>query len=475
MKKEKSKDTAVSHILVVEDEERTLDLYRRVLSDFEDVLYAPDGNRALEMIEESDNIGLALIDFNLPDISGLEIIGKVKDKFPRAEINVVTGVDEVEAAVESIKAGADKYITKPFDSDRIRKIAADNREKQALRREVRRLREELGTGKETVMITGRSRRMRRIMDTVESISGLDPTVLIQGETGTGKDLLARVIHEKGSRSHSSFVVTDCAVLSERLIESDLFGHEKGAFTDARQSRRGKFERAAGGTIFLNEIGTLSDPAQTKLLRVIENGEMERLGGSETLRVDVRVIAASNRDLEVEVERGNFRSDLFYRINTVTLELPSLRERTEDIPLLAEFFLEKYCRRYDKAIKEIDEEVFSVFFSYSWPGNIRQLENVIERAVITASGDRITIREIGQLLPESGTEKKGEGSGGLSLEKNEKRLIRTALKKSGYNLSRAARSLQVARSTLYSKMEKHGIRLPGKNNGKRGSVKKSETE
>ena len=417
MGKTANNQMSASQILVVEDDPRVLELYRRVLTDFKDVAYLDHGDKAVEFIRKAEDISLALVDFNLPGASGLEIIKEMKTNFPAAEIVVVTGIDEVDNAVESIRAGAANYITKPFDPDRIAAIAAKNREKEELRREVSRLRRRLDAGKEGVMITGQSRPMRRILDTVESISGLDPIVLIMGETGTGKDLLARVVHEQSSRSDQPFIVTDCAVLSERLIESDLFGHEKGAFTDARSQRKGKFERADGGTLFLNEIGTLSSPAQAKLLRVIEDGELERLGGSDTIKVDVRVIAATNEDLEVEVERGNFRSDLFYRINTVILNLPPLRERLEDIPLLSRFFLEQYCRRYSKPVEGIDDEVYDAFYSYSWPGNIRELENVIDRAVITASGKSLTAGDIRPLI--SRRQRWGRG-GGVGMTPGRKR-------------------------------------------------------
>jgi len=294
------------------------------------------------------------------------------------------------------------------------------------------------------------------MELVESTASLDTTVLILGETGTGKDLLARVIHEKSSRAKKPFVVTDCAVLSERLIESDLFGHEKGAFTGARDLRRGKFERADGGTIFLNEICTLPLDAQAKLLRVIEDGELERVGGSATLKVNVRVIAASNTDLETAVNEGKFRRDLFHRLNIVTLYLPPLRERREDIPLLVDHFLSSYAGKYSKEDCSFAEEAYDALFSYAWPGNIRELENAVERAVITAQPPRITVANLPPLLFRGKEKSRAPGRNSLILAENEERLIREALKKNGSNLSRAAEELGIARGTLYSKMKKYEL-------------------
>ncbi len=448
-----------SAILVVDDDERILDLYRRLLADYPGVLYAATGTEALEMIDGAADISLALIDFDLPGASGIEVVGKMKEAFPRAEVVVITAIYDVQAAVESIKAGAARFITKPFQTEDILTLAEKSLEEHRLREELDGIRRRLGGEGRSFMVVGKSKEMRRVMDLVESTAGLDVTILILGETGTGKDLLARVIHENSPRADGPFVITDCAVLREQLIASDLFGHQKGAFTGASELRKGKFERADGGTIFLNEIGTLPGESQAKLLRVLEAGEIERVGGSRPIPVDVRVIAATNRNLETAVEEGSFRRDLFHRINVVTLYLPPLRERMEDIPILAEYFLAQSAEKLGKKGLRLDEEVYEIFFSYPWPGNIRELENTLERAAITARDGRITAGNLPQLLMK-GAEKDGRpGRKTWRMDENEADLVRRALKESEGNLSQAAQLLGIARGTLYSKMKKHGIKSP----------------
>jgi len=456
MEKINHTDSPGGTILAVDDDPMILELYRRLLKKYPRVLYAASGTEALRLIREADDITVALIDFDLPGASGLEVIQELKRAFPGAEEAVVTASYDVQSAVESIKAGAARYITKPFNSGEILSLIDKTMERQQLREEVVRLKDRMREKGRSFMVVGRSKRMQQLMELVESTASLDTTVLILGETGTGKDLLARVIHEKSSRAKKPFVVTDCAVLSERLIESDLFGHEKGAFTGARDLRRGKFERADGGTIFLNEICTLPLDAQAKLLRVIEDGELERVGGSATLKVNVRVIAASNTDLETAVNEGKFRRDLFHRLNIVTLYLPPLRERREDIPLLVDHFLSSYAGKYSKEDCSFAEEAYDALFSYAWPGNIRELENAVERAVITAQPPRITVANLPPLLFRGKEKSRAPGRNSLILAENEERLIREALKKNGSNLSRAAEELGIARGTLYSKMKKYEL-------------------
>jgi len=456
MKKIKHTDSPGGGILVVDDDPVILDLYRRLLKKYPRVLYAATGTEALQLIREADDITVALIDFDLPGASGLEVIRELKKTFPGAEEVVVTATYDVQAAVESIKAGAARYITKPFNAGEILSLIDQNMERQQLREELALVKEQMREKGRSFMVVGKSKGMRQLMDLVESTALIDTTVLILGETGTGKDLLARVIHEQSSRAQKPFVVTDCAVLSERLIESDLFGHEKGAFTGARDLRRGKFERADSGTIFLNEICTLPLESQAKLLRVIEDGEMERVGGNATLKVNVRVIAASNTDLEEAVNEGKFRRDLFHRLNVITLYLPPLRERREDIPLLVDHFLSIYAGKFGKEDCSFAEDAYDALFDYSWPGNIRELENAVERAVITAQPPRITVANLPPLIFQ-GREKSGDQNRrSLILAENEETLIREALTKSGSNLSRAADELGIARGTLYSKMKKYGL-------------------
>lgn len=445
-----------SSILIVEDAPEVMALYRRLVDKYHNVLYAVSGTEALEMIKEADNICLGLIDFNLPGASGLEIIRELKRAFPDAEEVVVTAINDVQAAVESIKAGATRYITKPFNPREIVSLVEQNLEREHLRNQVDELRSLLYKTKESFMVVGKSKAMHQVMELTESVAAMDITILILGETGTGKDLLARVIHEKSLRAKKPFVITDCAVLTEKLIESNLFGHHKGAFTGAHELRRGKFERADGGTIFLDEIETLPLEAQAKLLRVLENGTMERLGGNGPITVDVRVIAASNRDLEIAVDEGLFRRDLFHRMNVVTLYLPPLRERREDIPILVNHFLAIYSKKYGKEDCRLDESAYDILFSYPWPGNIRELENTIERAVITTQTSRITVKNLPPLLLGERSHWYEKEIETMTMAENEEALIRRALKKSKSNLSRTAKLLGIARGTLYSKMKKYQI-------------------
>jgi DNA-binding NtrC family response regulator len=447
-----------SYILVVEDDEATRKLYRRVLSGYRNVLFLKNGEEALDAISRVEEVSLGLIDFGLPGVSGLDVIRELKRVFPGAEAVVITGLDDVRAAVKSIQAGANNYITKPFNSAEIEALVARNQEKSRLREEVERLRYVLDARGRTVMVVGKSKAMRRVMETVESIAVLDTTVLILGETGTGKDLLARAIHEKSSRSRKPFVVTDCAALSENLIESELFGHEKGAFTGASDLRVGKFERAQGGTIFLNEIGMLSWAAQAKLLRVLQEGEIERLGGNKTIKVDVRVIAATSSDLEALIEKDKFQKALFYRLNTVTLYLPPLRERMEDLPLLVDLFLKRYTGKYGKKMSGPDEAAYNALYNYGWPGNIRELKHAVERAVVLARSPQIRVGDLPPVLQEKKTGRRARLTAAAKLNELERESIAAALAESGFNLSRAAKILGIARSTLYSKLKKHRLEI-----------------
>jgi two-component system response regulator HydG len=456
-------------ILVVEDDPNVLAFYRRVLKSFPNVFYADSGTAALELIARAPAIDLALIDFLLPGAGGAEVVRALKGRFPDCEAVVITANDNVPGAVEALRAGASNYLIKPVGPSIILPLAKKCWERLRLKEENERLKSLIFGPDRRVMIAGKSKAMERVMELVEAVAGVDTAVLILGETGTGKDLLARVIHDKSARSAGPFVIADCAALSDPLIESDLFGHEKGAFTGAAVQRKGRFERAEGGTIFINEIGLCSFGAQGKLLRVIENGELERLGGTATLKVNVRVIAATNGNLPGDVNAGRFRKDLYYRINTVTLFLPPLRERLEDLSSLADYFLRVYAGKYGKEVRGFAAPALAALFRHSWPGNIRELEHVIERSVITAGESLITLEDL-RALPEEETAPPSYFSAAPSpsaafssravsvcLAEKEKAAIREALRESGRNLSRAAAALGIARSTLYSKMAKHGLR------------------
>lgn len=471
MKEKDLNNSTPGRILVVEDDPSVLHFYRRVLKAFPNILYADSGTAALDLIARSPAIDLALVDFLLPGAGGVEIVRALKGRFPDSEAVVITANDDVPSAVEALRAGAANYLIKPVGPPVILALANKCQERLRLKEENERLKSLIFGPGRRVMIPGKSKAMEKVMELVEEVAGVDTAVLILGETGTGKDLLARVIHDKSPRCDGPFVVADCAALSDTLIESDLFGHEKGAFTGAVVQRKGRFERAEGGTVFLNEIGLCPLGSQGKLLRIIQDGELERLGGTASIKVNVRVLAATNGNLKGDVEAGRFRKDLYYRINTVTLSLPPLRERLEDLSSLAEYFLRAYAGKYGKEVRGFDAPALAALFRHSWPGNIRELEHVIERSVITARKPLITLEDL-RGLPEgdaassphfsaapSPTAAFASRAASVGLAEKEKAAIREALRESGHNLSRAAAALGIARSTLYSKMTKHGL-TPG---------------
>lgn len=434
-------------ILVVDDDPGLLKLYRKILKGYPEAVYFSDGVEALDFIAEAGFIGLAFVDYFLPGASGLKIVEDLKRKFPGSDVIVITGLDDVQAAVKAIRAGAANYMVKPFKSAELLAIVERNRESQRLRRENEALRGLLRDRGRRGAVIGASPGIRRVLEMVEAAAPLDATVLLLGETGTGKDLLARLIHRESPRAARPFINADLSALNERLIESDLFGHEKGAFTGAWETHRGKFERAEGGTIFLNEIGTLGLNGQQKLLRVLEDREMERVGGSGTLKVDVRVIAAASSNLEKDAASGLFRADLLYRLNMFTIRIPPLRERREDIPLLIEHFLRVHCAKYERTCPVPSSLLIEQMTGHSWPGNVRELENTVERAVI--AGD-FSVLNFSVFSPAS------VGKESRRLETLEKEAILVALQETSANIARAARKLGISRSTLYGKLKKHGI-------------------
>jgi len=449
-------------ILVVEDDPATRRLYQRVFRDCSPTAFAADGSEAFQLIDSSPAVDLAFIDYKLPSISGLEVVKKIKKCFPGAEVIVVTGLEDVQAAVQSIKAGAANFLTKPIRPKELLAIVSRNRAASSLRRENEELRRIIATAAGSREFIGTSPPARRLLATIEKIAQLDVTVLLTGETGVGKDLVARLIHAHSPRHKQPLVVADCAAISDKLIESDLFGHKRGAFTGADESRRGKFEQADGGTIFLNELSSLSLASQQKLLRAIEEGRVERLGDEEPVSINVRIIAASNESLEDKVAAGQFRSDLYYRLHKLIVEIPPLRDRRQDIPQLAKHLLERACAKYERDSLSISAAALERLSGYDWPGNIRELGNVLERAAIVASGDRIEPEDLG--CPALGTVFPGSTSGTTprgnnSLKDIERQKILDILELHGGNLARAARELGIARSTLYGKLEKYGLRRP----------------
>jgi DNA-binding NtrC family response regulator len=368
---------------------------------------------------------------------------------------MITAFASVDSAVKALKAGAYDYVTKPFDPDDLSHLVRRAVEHRSLRSENLRLKESLEAIAGTPTIIGDSPAMRRVLELVDAVSSTDATVLIRGESGTGKELVARAIHNKSPRRYNPMVVVNCGALAEGVLESELFGHEKGAFTGAQYRHKGKFEMADGGTIFLDEIGAITKKVQVELLRVLEDKVVTRVGGQTPIPIDFRVVAATNQNLEGMVAEGEFREDLFWRLNVFTIDIPPLRKRHDDISLLAEHFLEQYCLAMNRPAATITPEAMQVLSSYSWPGNVRELENAVERAIVVGK-ECVVRREDLPVRVMGGTARETSGS---SLADIEKAHIRTVLDSLSWNISQAAEVLGVDRGTLYNKIKKYGLQRP----------------
>ena len=449
-------------ILIVDDDPGHLTMLKTIIASWGySVAAADDGVEAVEKVKETP-FDLILMDVRMTVMSGIEALKKIKSYNPAIPILIMTAYSSVDSAVEALKAGAYDYLTKPLDFEALRFTLERAREHSALKVENLALREKLRTRFQMSDIIGKSQPMVELIDMVAMVSPADATILITGESGTGKELIAKSIHMNSRRSENAFVIVNCAALTETLLESELFGHEKGAFTGADRRREGRFMQADNGTLFLDEIGETSHVMQAKLLRVIQEKELQRVGGEETLSVDVRILAATNRDLQQEVSAGNFREDLFYRLNVVTLHVPPLRDRLDDIPLLANFFLEKYSGKNRKQIKGFTPVAMDMLIKYGWPGNVRELENAVERAVILSTGDYVTEKafplsivqnyaEDADIRPPSFTHDEPR-----SLEAIERQAILDALDACSGNKSEAARVLGINRKTLYAKLKAYGV-------------------
>jgi DNA-binding NtrC family response regulator len=408
-------------------------------------------------------------DLKLPGMDGLEFLQAVKRTDARIPVIVMTAYGTVETAVEAMKAGASDYVLKPFSLEEMKLIVRKELDVHNLREENRSLREALGKRYEFKNIVARSAKMQEVLATVERIAPTNSTVLLGGESGAGKDLIARAIHQHSRRASGPFVKINCTAIPENLLESELFGYEKGAFTGAVSSKPGKFELADKGTIFLDEIGDVPGTIQVKLLRVLQDREFERLGGTKTLKVDVRVVAATNQDLRAALEQGSFREDLYYRLNVVPINIPPLRERKEDIPYLVDHFIERFARGSGKAIRGITPAAQKALMEFHWPGNVRELENIIERAVALSAGDTLDLADIRLDLspsrPTGGDVTSAAMSvggatafppSGVTLEQFEDDIIKEALRRAGGNKSQAARLLGLSRNALRYRLSKMGV-------------------
>jgi DNA-binding NtrC family response regulator len=406
-----------------------------------------------------------LLDLMMPEVDGIEVLKEINRRHPKLPVIMVTADHDVQRAVEVTKLGAHDYLTKPIDQERLLTTLGNALSHGSLEKEVARLKEELSDRYHLRSIVGSSAAMRKVYDQIEKVLESEITVFIAGESGTGKELVAKAIHYASLRSDGPFIDVNCAAIPEGLQESELFGHEKGAFTGAVATHPGKFERASGGTIFLDEVGEMSASAQARLLRVLQERVLQRVGGTETIELDVRVISASNRDLAKMVEEGAFRQDLFYRLVVFPITLPPLRDRREDIPLLVEHFLEKYARDAGKRVTRIEAKAMEAMTGHGWPGNVRELENVIHRTLLVSSGLELTFED---LPPGIGTDQAvsasdaqpataSGGGGTLNLEELERETIVRAMEQNKGNLSDVARQLGIGRSTLYRKLEQYGLR------------------
>lgn len=436
-------------ILIVDDEVSVRDsLCNWFLEDGFEVACAEDASKALNMLDTT-TYDIILADIKMPGMDGLEMLRRIKKIKPEAIVIVITAFATVDTAVQALKDGAFDYVTKPFDPDDLSHLIRNALKQINLTEENERLRTQVVDLVQVEDIVGQSEAIRKLLFEVEQVSQSNASVIITGESGTGKELIARAIHANSPRRFFPLVSVHCGALTESLLESELFGHEKGAFTGAVYNRKGRFEMADNGTIFLDEIATISSKMQVELLRVLESKTFVRVGGNKTITSDFRVICATNRDLKKMVKEGSFREDLYYRLNVVNINVPPLRERKEDIPLLADFFVQKYCTSMSRSLAKIDQSAIKRLMEYDFPGNVRELENIIERALVVGNGKEIKVKDLplSREMPADQTE---------SLDDLEKQHIRRILDKYSWNISRAAKALQVDRVTLYNKIRKFDL-------------------
>ncbi|RKY88382.1 sigma-54-dependent Fis family transcriptional regulator [candidate division KSB1 bacterium] len=448
-----------AHILVVDDEKAMcLGLSEILTSEGYEVEITCSSDEALKKINDED-FDLVITDLKMPGISGMEVLEKVKQITPDTIVIVLTAYATVGSAVEAMKKGAYDYIPKPFKIDEIRFIVRRAIEQKRLADENKYLRSRLEKGVEFGNMVGKSKAMQEVFELVRKVAPTSSTVLIQGETGTGKELVARAIHQQSPRRDQPFVTINSGALPETLLESELFGHAKGAFTGASRAKEGLFEAADGGTFFLDEISGIGAAMQVRLLRVVQEQEVQRIGETKTRKVDVRIIAATNCDLKNEVKEGKFREDLYYRLNVVSIVLPPLRQRKEDIPLLANHFLKKYASELNKPIEKISSQAMDKLMSYHWPGNVRELENAIERAVILGTTDTIQLEDLpSDMWGEPSVSLITQDSPRRSLEEIEKAYIMQILKETNFHYLRTAEILGINRKTLYRKIKKYNLQV-----------------
>jgi two-component system response regulator HydG len=446
-------------ILVVDDDATHRLMLEAVLeSEGYEVCQADDGETAVEAVKK-EFYDFILMDIRMARMSGIDALKEIKKTSPGIPVLIMTAYASVETAVDALKSGAYDYITKPLDTEKLKRIIAAELEHSDLKQEVAVLRERVGDRFDLSNIIGKSRKMKEVFEILAMAAPSDATVLIKGESGTGKELIANAIHQNSPRAGNPFIKVNCAALPESLLESELFGHERGAFTGAVSMRKGRFELANGGSIFLDEISEMSPAMQARLLRVLQEHEFDRVGGMKTIEVDVRVISATNKDLELEVKEGRFREDLFYRLNVISVPLPPLRERKEDIPVLAKHFLSVFSEKNRRMIKGFQPKTLDLFMRHDWPGNVRELENTIERCVIMTRSEYISPGDLPMNIQALNGDPEEDNTGvrpGWSMREVERDLIIKTLEQTDGNKTRAAEILGINRKTLQNKLKEYEV-------------------
>jgi len=447
------------NILIVDDEKNTREGLGRAL-DRKYVVHLADSAEAALDVLDHEQIDLVLSDIRMPGLDGMQLMARILARTPQPVVILLTAYGSVEQAVEAMRQGAFDFLTKPVNLDHLELTLRKAIRSSSVEEENRQLHQQLEKKYGLENIIGSSRAMEEVFDTVQQVAPARTTVLVEGESGTGKELIARALHRLSPRKNGPFVAVHCAAFSESLIESELFGHEKGAFTNAMAQRKGRFELADGGTLFLDEVGEIDLETQVKLLRVLEERAFERVGGSELVEIDVRLIVATNRNLRTMVDSGAFREDLYYRLNVVRIPLPPLRDRDSDLMLLLQHFLATFCEENDKQIAGVTPEAMDALEAYDWPGNIRELRNVVERMVVLCRSDKITLRDIPSEVKAGRAPRVGSGvklSDKATMKDAEKSMIEQALSDNQGNRTKAAEQLGISRRTLHRKLNEYGLK------------------
>jgi DNA-binding NtrC family response regulator len=492
---------AKARILIIDDEESPRESLRFILKDRYELALKENGTAGLEAIRSEGSFDVVLLDMKMPDMSGLDVLRQIQNIAPATPVVMITAITDAKPAVEAMKLGASDYLNKPFDVDEIRLVVERILRERSLQAEVGRLRAQVQDAGKFDNIVGNGPAMQKIYTLIQRLRDTETTVLITGETGTGKELVARALHFSSTRKEGPFIPVHCAAIPGELLESELFGHEKGSFTGAHQRRIGMFEAATGGTLFLDEIGEMPHGTQSKLLRAIQEREIRRVGGQETISINVRLVCATNRNLEMEVKRGGFREDLYYRINVVPIVLPSLRERREDIPMLIMHFTERFAKELNRQAPQFTPQAMDVLVNYPWPGNVRELEHAVERLLVTCDTERINVENLPFVISQAEAdttavattrlaaavaappradlgEKLEFSDGRLDLPKLtedlERRAIEEALRLSDGVISEAARSLNITRRMLRYKMDKLGVKTWGDQSGEAADEEVADT-